>query len=458
MYETASNETDEQIIEVVPEVKMVKLTFTASSDFTKTVLNPDRSVSFSPGDIISVFANGTNYPFTTEDGGDIATFSGEMAEEDISASTFYALFPYSASATIEGEVIQNVTLAKTSSPVANGYAPQQAIFVAKSSDKSFTFKPVCALLKITVPSGMTDLKAVDVFNRQSGLDGSLTGTFDVDMSGADPGVTVTADPYDPHTVTLQAASTYSPGVYYIPVLPAHLTYGIDLKMTYSGSYVGRTATGVVMTLEAGNVYNLGVLKKTKEFIYSSFENGFAYSGEYNGNDGISIIDNPLQNSNNTSPKVLRLDMHTRSANSSISGYIDFSISDTKFPISNSDRTFRKFFKTFKIKMYWGEINSENADLRYYPQLYWDKNSSLKAHPARLNGATITDQASFDAAYRANDWNELEWDYSQFTDKNNWGWLSSVRIRNFVNWSDNGLKTGDGYNLIVHWDDVAFVSE
>lgn len=447
------------------KVNLVEVTFTASSDLTKVTMDEFRNVSFSAGDRISVFANGHNYEFTTTEGGSVATFTGSMDEADVDAGTFFALFPYSSAASIDEGVIKNVVLATSSFPVAGGFAPQQAVFVAKTTDNTLVFDSVCALLKFTVPSGMTDLKTVDVFNRVTAeMDGSLTGTFDVDMTSSKPSVTVTADPSNPHTVTLNSSTVYSPGVYYIPVLPAHLSKGIDLKMTYSGNYFGRSAKGADMTLEAGKVYNLGVLKKSKEYIYSSFENGFSYSGEYYGNDGISIIDNPKQNAYNPSSKVMRLDMHTRSANSSTSGYIDFNISEVKFPISNSDRSFRKFFKTFKIKMYWGEINSGNSDLKYYPKMYWGTGagaSGLKQHPARLNGTAISSKDDFDAAFRPNDWNELEWDYDQFVDgsaKTSWGWLESVRIRNFVNWDDGGLKTGDGYNLIVHWDDVAFVIE
>ena len=435
-------------------VNLVEVSFTATSDFTKTVLNADRSVSFSANDRISVFANGNNYEFTTTAGGDEATFTGSMSDADAAASAFYALFPYSASATIEGEEIQNIVLAKTSNAVVNGYAPQQAVFVAKTTGSSFVFKPVCALLKITVPDGVDDLKEVDVFNRQSELAGALTGTFKVDMSGASPAVTVTATSADPHTVIINTGSSFSPGVYYIPVLPAHLAKGVDMKMTFSGSYVARVATGAEITLESGLVYNLGTIKKSKEHVYSSFENGFSVSGEYYGNDGISIINNPLQNGNNPSAKVMRLDMHNRSAGSSTSGFISFDISDIKFPASNADKTFIKCLKTLKIKMYWGEINNSDPDLRYYPRMLWNK-SGTAYRPARLNGVTITDQASFDAAYRANDWNELEWDYDQFG-KTSFYDLTGVQIRNFVNWDNGGLTTGAGYNLIVHWDDVAFV--
>ena len=444
---------------------LVEVSFTASSDLTKVAMDEFRNVAFSAGDRISIFANGNNYEFITTEGGSVATFTGSMADADVDAATFYALFPYSSTASIDEGVIKDVVLAKSSFPAAGGFAPQQAVFVAKTTDKTLVFKSVCALLKITVPSGMTDLKTVDVFNRASELNGSLTGTFDVNMTSSDPVVTVTADPISPHTVTLNSESYYEPGVYYIPVLPAHLSKGVDLKMTYPDKYIGRAASGAEITLEAGKVYDLGVLRKSKEFIYSSFENGFSYANEYFGNDGISIIDNPKKNAHNPSSKVMRLDMHTRSASSATSGYIDFNVYEIKFPISNGDRTFRKFFKTFKIKMYWGEINSGDADLKYYPKMYWGTgagDSGLKQHPARLNGNAISSKADFDEAFRSNDWNELEWDYNQFkdgsTEKTSWGWLESVRIRNFVNWDDGGLKTGDGYNLIVHWDDVAFVIE
>ena len=144
----------------------IPMSFTVSCQDSKVFMNEDGlSLSFAPGDRISVFADGTNYEFTTEEGGSTAVFSGEAAEAEI----YYALYPYSEAATVENGTIKNITVSKSSAGAGTGsFNSQRAVLVAASTSNSPEFKHVMAFLKITVPEEITDLKEIVIFNRDSG--------------------------------------------------------------------------------------------------------------------------------------------------------------------------------------------------------------------------------------------------------------------------------------------------
>lgn len=426
--------------------QLVELSFTASSEaMTKTAFSDGRNVAFKPGEEISIFANGTNYKFTTEEGGTSAVFTGTA----VVADKYYALFPYSSTATIDGGVIKGVSLNKSSAGTATGtYNSQKAIAVAVSDNTTLNFKQVCALLKFTVPAEVTDLKEFVVFNRASAITGSLSGTFNVTPNdGAAPTVEVTAAEGDPHQCGASAdGDAFAAGDYYIPVLPASITQGIDIKLTFTG-LTGRAFNSKAVNLESGKVYSLGTVARTDRFVYNSFENN-DFQNEYTGNSiggksVLSIVANPYKTAANSSEYVMVNDMSTDTwANS---GYYQTDIKASKFPQAVRDK-----FKKISVEMYWG------AD-KIYPRLLFNKGGTAKL-PARLNGTTITDQASWDAAVKTSDWNVLEWDASQFDGKSNFSTLSSFQVRCWVNWS-NGTTSRDDENYMHHiaWiDNVTFI--
>lgn len=438
---------------------LVEVTFTASIPETKAILNADRSVEFSANDEIAVFANGNKYKFTTTSGGANASFTGQMDEVDASSDTFYALFPYSDDAvwnTTDGK-ISNVTLAKYSAATPGSFHAKQAVFVAKSTNLTLSFKSAVALLKVTVPDNVPDLKEIAIFNRQTALTGAITGVFDVtpaDGTGT-PVVEVTAKHGDPHTAGLNVAGEQSyinPGVYYIPVLPSLLPYGLEIKLTFASAPVtARAANGTTdMLLEAGKVYNLGAINKYNGFIYQGFESSNLPVGtkltDWTGND-VFVRENLHVTSINGSSKVMAMDMTNRSETSATSGYLDHTISLIKFPASDNNRTFRKFFNSFSVKVYFGQD-------KYYPHMLWNK-SGTATLPKYVNGNEITDKTSFDNAMVPDEWNTLEWTYGQFSGKSSFYGFDSVKIRFFVDWDNNTLKREDGYNLLAYIDDFAF---
>lgn len=446
--ETAQKENSPRTdIETPQLADMVEVHFTATTDLTKAALD-GLNVSFSPGDKIAIFKNGNKYQFTTTSGGANATFGGSISAEDLAAEgDFYALFPYSDGAGISEGTITGVTLSKYSTRTVGSFAPQQAIFVAKSSTQDLVFMSAVALLKVTVPEGIDDLADIAVFNRISGLTGAITGTFNVTPGDDAPVVVVTAGNGDPHTAGLNGG-TFQAGTYYIPVLPSTLTQGFDMRLVFNKSgdaFNGRLAIGSEITFEAGKVYNLGTIKRQRYFVIDGFEKETVgvKSTKWTGNDAY-VRANPFSVAENNSAKVLEMDMHQRALGSSTSGYLQYTI-----PIAST--SFKQYFSSLSVKVYYDGTYGTKHD--YCPHLLWNK-SGTATRPAKVNDADITDDESFYAAMRDGKWNTFTWNASQF-DSTNLTSLTSLQIRFFVDWDNNSLTTGQGYGLYACIDELTF---
>ena len=431
------------------QVNLVELSFSASADLTKAALD-GLNVVFSADDEIAVFAEGTAapYKFTTTAGGANATFTGTAP----TASTYYALYPYSADATLDGNTIKNVNLSKTSVATDGTFASKQAIFVAKTTGTALAFKSVCAFLKITVPATITDLSEISIFNRATDLAGAVTGTFDVVPGDGVPAVTITAKnggSSEPHTVGLSPATSgdvIGAGTYYLPVLPVSLTKGIDLKLGYS-DFIGRVLSDYNAVFESGKVYNLGTITKTKIVPYINFENytlttsGQTQIGNLKGNSGaLTIETNPVSSSSvNPSKKVFR----NKTAWNETSGMFQTA--------SNMGITTAvlNVVGTFMVKIYYG------GDSEYYPHLQYNKGGTA-INAARINGVAIDSKDAYDAAFKPADWNVYEWDASQLS-KTNFSDMSGFTLRMFVDYNNNNATyDASTHKHIGYVDDISFV--
>lgn len=420
---------------------LVEMTFTASAEgLTKTVLNADRSVSFNAGDAISIFANGTNYKFTTAEGGANAVFTG-TAEV---ASTYYALCPYQEAATIEGGVIKNVTVNKGSTPCNKGsFDPEKEISVAVTTGGSLNFKTICALLKFTVPEDITDFQQLVVFTRNNE---PITGIVSVTPSATgDPSFTVT-------TTYTQTGAYYKdgfkPGTYYIPILPFAANKGYDVSMTFCDSYNTRGWNGNPMNIERGKVYNIGTIAKTDTFTYDTFDvtttiQTYAGTVEYSGNSGaVAIGNNPFKTTSNNSAKVLKDDMSA--STSATSGMVNMNLAAVKFPTSVRDK-----FTKVRMKIYLGANE-------YYPRILFNKSGTAYL-PTTINGEGFTTEQDWKNIIRTDDWNEFEWTAATFG-KTNLQTLTGLQIRLFVDFSNTNKSGFDATknNRKVYIDDIQFV--
>ena len=447
--------------------ELVKMTFTVSSGEsaqTAAYLNSDRSVSFRENDKISIFSNGTNYEFTTTAGGNVATFSGEAELSD----TYYAVYPYTAAATISGNVISNLTLSAGSEGTGTGnFNSKKVVMVAVTSGDHIHFRHLCALFKVTVPEALNDadhgLTEIIAFNRDQVASGALTGTFNVTVSeNAAPTFTATTAKWQSGLSGPNGSSKIiPPGDYYIPVLPATLTNkkGIDLKLTFKDGFVGRAFNGKGMQLQPGQVYNLGTIVKTDEYVDSGFESAdplvYFYSDNKasDGSSALSVIANPHPTTTNNSAHVLSDDMSPKTNNTS--GYFEVRTGQNeayvKFPSG-----VRNNYDKIRFKIWLGN----NA---YYPRI--KRGSEPATWAAKINGVDVTgadDEAKkevWDANVKSDDWNILEFTASGLTSTwTNFTNLATWQIRPFVDYQGNNTTgyDADTNNRTVYIGDITYV--
>ena len=191
--------------------------FKAVAEATKTALGTGNAVEWLSGDQINLFAGGTSYTYTAQHGGAEAVFTGDA----VSAAEYYALYPYSAKATISGSTITTVLPAEQS-PSIGSFADDTGIMMAYSTDDQLSFKHVCGYLQITVTSeGITSVTV------RSNNGTPLSGKIEIDWNSGNPSVNV-LNPCD-HVNLVSASGTIAPGVYYLAVLPFSSSTGLSIR-------------------------------------------------------------------------------------------------------------------------------------------------------------------------------------------------------------------------------------
>ena len=205
------------------DANAVAMVFKASPEQTadtRTSLSGD-VVLWTAADQISVFAGVENIPFelkeVSADGA--GTFEGSAPVAD----TYYALYPYSASASITEAGVISTTLPANQKGVAGTFDNGINISVAKVEDGAFTMRNVCGLVKFEIVR--TDITAVSLFGNGHEY---LAGDVDITLAeDGTPSYTVkNGTKYV--TLTPKEGEVFVPGTYYFTVLPQTLKGGMSL--------------------------------------------------------------------------------------------------------------------------------------------------------------------------------------------------------------------------------------
>ena len=101
---SCKNDDDDGMALQQPSPTAGTMTFAASFEtpLSKATVENNKTTTFKSGDAISIFSGTENNKFSTTGSGATATFTGTATK---STSGYYALFPYSSSATIADKVI-----------------------------------------------------------------------------------------------------------------------------------------------------------------------------------------------------------------------------------------------------------------------------------------------------------------------------------------------------------------
>ncbi len=233
----------------------VPMTFTAGSVQTRTALGDDgMAVNWVNGDAIAIFDGTETNEFTTQDAGASVTFTGTAHQAD----TYTAFYPYANVTEITATTI-TFNLPEEQTAVAGGFASGLVPSWAQTAEgsTSLQFQNLSALVKFTVGDGMA---GEGTFILRGVKGESLAGTMTYTI-GESTQAEVSADaPLN----EVRLKGTFEAGkTYYFTVAPAELTEGLSLFYVNSEGTAYRRGGNKAVTLEAGNVLDLGTQTSDK---------------------------------------------------------------------------------------------------------------------------------------------------------------------------------------------------
>ena len=252
---------------------VVPMEFSADAPATRTAITDGNAVIWSEDDAISVFDGAGNHKFTAGTAGSTTTtFSGKAESEK---ETYYAIYPYSADASLAGMTIHSVLPANQYSTADGTFDTMLAPAVAKAEENgNLIFHNVAGLVKFTFTgAGDRAVKSISMT-----ADQSLTGSYSVDMSGEEFSAVATASASAGETpavsgITLTAKEgNLAAGPYYLVALPG--TYkNVEISVVLSD---GAKLNGSVGTLDimAGKIKPTTIdLTEVQPTLYDKFMAG-----------------------------------------------------------------------------------------------------------------------------------------------------------------------------------------
>jgi len=232
-------------------------TFSAISEDTKTSISGGNTVWNEGDQIRVVFSDGSaSDPFTLTGGAgtNTAEFTGLVPN---GKSAVAAVYPASAYSSVSGTTVRVSVPEEQPGTFAAGN-----VAVAKvGAENDMSFKNVNSFLVFQLKAG-SEVSKVEV----SSVDGSaLSGTVQVDCSGAAPEAGAVTGPASTVSMTTSGAGTY-----YMSIVPGS-THSKGLKMTYyTGTPGNYTETGVYylnrnLTIAGNYMYAFGEVETDKNY-------------------------------------------------------------------------------------------------------------------------------------------------------------------------------------------------
>ena len=236
---------------------MVQKTFSADLVATRTSLENGKYVYWTEGDKISVFDNVSmkNNVFAASNiNGSGAEFTGYVAD---GASEYVAVFPYRFGNTYATSPTKvTATFPQIQKAVTNGFDTDVNLSVAISDGEKLLFRNVCALMKITIPEGVTNVRTISLANESARMSGKMSVQFD--SEGA---FTVTGDGNDTNSsreVSLDnGGKAMAPGDYYIVVMPGTYKKMFMAVTTTDNELYVKYATKEGVVIESNQIIDFG---------------------------------------------------------------------------------------------------------------------------------------------------------------------------------------------------------
>ena len=213
---------------------------------TRTTLDQDQTgILWSSADEISVFDRAkANLEYVAGGAGKSTDFTLKGSASVTEAQTWYALYPYDASATFNGTLIQTSLPAEFTLPGPGSFADGMNVAVASSTTLDLRFRNVLGWIPVAIKGAGDVTKLVFKGNDDENVAGTLLVNAD-DLSSA------LIDPSLSKTLTLnlsrfeESASKTEARYYYIPVVPQKFFRGFSITVTKGdGDYIFNYDQGV----------------------------------------------------------------------------------------------------------------------------------------------------------------------------------------------------------------------
>ena len=244
---------------------------------TKTAVQSDASVWWTPGDAICIFhgaSSGDKFSSDITEETAVAEFKGTISEETTSDASYWAVYPFSAALSCDGT---SVTAALSDKQVAQAgsFSPNTNITLARSQNTSLAFFNICSGLWFTVTK-----EGIESVTLKGNANEDIAGTFSVSMStGPAPRPTSPVVISGNKSITLSApeGETLQVGQkYYIVLLPQSFSDGVTLTFNTA------TETGVHIFPDELQ-FERSLFKHAE-----NADEGVIYVPKYSGN--VSVID------------------------------------------------------------------------------------------------------------------------------------------------------------------------
>lgn len=267
---------EESNIDPIPTDPRVPMTFTAG-EFTKTSLDPgnENAVLWSAGDAISIFDGTNNNEFTLTDGA--STASAKFEGEAVPDQTYYALYPYSETASLSGTTITSSLPAEQQYVGATFDTMLNPSVAVADGNNNLAFHNVASILQINV----SGLQSKSVREIQISADKSLTGEYTVDMSGdafsaAASGTEISGVRLLVDSADMETDPNFNGSIScYAVVLPGTYT-NLKISVIYSdNSYSEKSYQGVTLVASDGNYVNVDASQATanEQGLYGLYQAG-----------------------------------------------------------------------------------------------------------------------------------------------------------------------------------------
>ena len=246
MLSVASCSVEESKLTPVASDPRVPMEFTTLSTKTALVPSDNNAVVWSADDAVAIF-DGTyanKFTITSEPGTPSATFAGKAIPD----ADYYAIYPFSNDAELNGTVISSVLPAEQHY-VAGTFDTMLNPSVAKAlgGATELSFSNVASILQVNV-TGLAEGKSVREIQLKS--ETSLTGPYTVDLNAETVEATASGEEISGARLVSETGENLGAGPYYFVVLPG--THNLTISVIYSdNTYSTVTKDAVEMPVSGG---------------------------------------------------------------------------------------------------------------------------------------------------------------------------------------------------------------